>query len=161
MSRPRRVPRFTYKGLYRYFLTICTFKRRNFFTSKTTVTNTLLQFRKTAAIEGFEFSAYCFMPDHIHFLVEALEDRSDFRRFCKLAKQRSGSVHARQLGGPLWQEGYYDRVLRNSEDSIGVARYLLNNPVRAGLVATPIDYPYLGSDRWTVEELIEAQQCRD
>ena len=39
-----------------------------------------------------------------------------------------------------------------------VARYLLNNPVRAGLVMSPIDYPYLGSDRWSVTELIDALQ---
>jgi hypothetical protein len=58
----------------------------------------------------------------------------------------------------LWQEGYYDRVLRESDDSKTVARYLLNNPVRAGLAATPLDFPYLGSDRWTVRELIESQQ---
>ena len=35
---------------------------------------------------------------------------------------------------------------------------LLNNPVRAGLVTSPVDYPYLGSDRWSVAGLIHAQQ---
>ena len=98
------------------------------------------------------------MPDHVHFLIVGLNDNSDFKRFCKLAKQRSGSLHARKHGGPLWQEGYYDRVLREGDDSLTIARYLLANPVRAGLVAAPIDYPYLGSDRWTVAELIDAQQ---
>jgi putative transposase len=98
------------------------------------------------------------MPDHGHFLVEGLEDRSDFKRFCKLAKQRSGSAHARARGGPLWQEGYYDRILRKNEDLRVLARYLMNNPVRAGLVASPIDYPYLGSDRWTLRDLMDAQQ---
>ncbi len=101
------------------------------------------------------------MPDHGHFLVEGLADRSNFKRFCKLAKQRSGMAHARAKGGPLWQEDYYDRVLREIDDSMTIARYLLNNPVRAGLVITPIEYPYLGSDRWTFEELIEAQQCKE
>ena len=161
MSRPPRLTGFTYKGLYRYFLTICTFRRQKFFVNETTVGNTLLQFRKTAAIESFECSAYCFMPDHVHFLLEALSDAADFRKFCKLAKQRSGSVHARERGGRLWQEGYHDRVLRESDDSMSVARYLLNNPVRAGLVVSPVEYPYLGSDRWTVEELIESSVIHD
>ena len=78
------------------------------------------------------------------------------RRFCKLAKQRAGQIHARRTGGPLWQEGYYDRVLRKDEDLRTVARYLLNNPIRAGLVTKPIDYPYLGSDRWSVAEFIDS-----
>ena len=117
-----------------------------------------MQFRKTSKDEAFEILAYCIMPDHGHFLIEGLEDRPDFRRFCKLAKQRSGSAHARSHGGRLWQEGYHERVLRENDDLRALARYLLNNPVRAGLVAAPIDYPYLGSDRWALAELIDAQQ---
>lgn len=158
MSRPPRLPHFSYKGPYRYFLTACCFKRHQFFTRTDTVSDTLTHFRKTSSEEAFEILAYCFMPDHSHFLLEGLEDRSDFRRFCKLAKQRSGSAHARSVGGPLWQEGCYDRILRENEDFRALARYLLGNPVRAGLVASPMDYPYLGSERWTLRELIDAQQ---
>ena len=98
------------------------------------------------------------MPDHAHLLVEGMTSRADLRRFIKLAKQRSGGIHARSYGGPLWQEGYYDRVLRDGDDILAIARYLLNNPIRAGLVTRPIDYPHLGSDRWSLEELIGAQQ---
>jgi putative transposase len=158
MSKPPRIAGFSYQGLHRYFLTICTFNRQKSFEDSSTVSDTLLQFRKTADEESFEISAYCFMPDHSHFLIEGLADGSDFRRFCKLAKQRSGSLHARKHGGPLWQEGYHDRVLRERDNSLSVARYLLGNPVRAGLVTAPVEYPYLGSDRWTMAELIDAQQ---
>ena len=158
MSRPPRLSHFSYKGQYRYFLTACCFSRQNLFVHSDTVADTLVQFRKTSNEEAFEILAYCLMPDHGHFLVEGMEDRSDFKRFCRLAKQRSGSAHARATGGPLWQEGYHERVLRQNEDLRAVARYLLNNPVRAGLVTSPIDYPYLGSDRWTIEGLIDAQQ---
>jgi putative transposase len=158
MSRPPRLSHFSYRGPYRYFLTACCFDRQKLFAHADTVSSTLMQFRKTSNLEAFEILAHCIMPDHGHFLVEGLEDRSDFKRFCKLAKQRSGSAHARARGGPLWQEGYHERVLRQSEDLRAVARYLLNNPVRAGLVTSPIDYPYLGSVRWSVTELIDAQQ---
>ncbi len=158
MSRPPRIAGFSYRGLHRYFLTICTLNRQKFIGDPSIVSDTLLQFRRTAGEESFEISAYCFMPDHSHFLMEGLADSSDFKRFCKLAKQRSGGIHARKHGGPLWQEGYYERVLREGDDARIVARYLLSNPVRAGLVTAPIEYPYLGSDRWTVAELIDAQQ---
>src|SRR5262245_47228778 len=106
MSRPPRLANFSYTGLYRYFLTICTFNRQKFFLNSETVSVTLTQFRKTSEEEDFEILAYCIMPDHGHFLVEGLDEWSDFRRFCKLAKQRSGGRHARSHGVPLWQEGY-------------------------------------------------------
>jgi putative transposase len=157
MARPPRLAGFDYRGLHRYFLTFCTFKRQTFFLDPQTVTQTLLQFRKTSAQEGMAILAYCFMLDHAHMLVEGLYDGADMKRFCRLSKQRSGTIHARSIGGPLWQEGYYDRVLRPDEDILSVARYMLNNPVRAGLVSSPIDYPYLGSDRWSIEELLDAQ----
>ena len=94
------------------------------------------------------------MPDHVHLLVEAQADTSDLRRFAKLAKQRSGAAHAMATNERLWQEGYYERVLRQSEDAISIARYILANPVRAGLVGAPEDYPYLGSDVWSMEDLL-------
>jgi len=42
----------------------------------------------------------------------------------------------------LWQHGYYERILRRDEASVLVCHYILNNPVRAGLVADPADYPF-------------------
>ena len=61
-------------------------------------------------------------------------------------------------GGPLWQDGYYERVLRRDEDIKEVARYIFENPVRAGLVQSPTEYPYLGSEVWTLAELFDAFQ---
>ena len=57
---------------------------------------------------------------------------------------------------PLWQEGYYDRVLRPEESEAMVARYIIENPVRAGLVTRPSDYPFVGSDEWSLEEISSA-----
>ncbi len=57
--------------------------------------------------------------------------------------------------GRLWQEGYYERVLRDDDASRDIARYIIANPVRGGLVTSPIEYPYSGSDVWTLQELLE------
>jgi len=43
---------------------------------------------------------------------------------------------------PLWQDGYHERVLRDEETTRQVIDYMLNNPVRAGLVQNAIDYPF-------------------
>ena len=131
-------------GPHRYFLTFCTRRRRRIFTTALAVDPVLEQFRKTAATEQFAIIAYCFMPDHVHLLVEGMRDDSDLRRFAKLAKQRSGAAHAISTRERLWQEGYYDHVLRDGENTRGIVRYVLENPVRAGLVLSPSEYPYLG-----------------
>ena len=156
MSRPRRLDTFSYQGLARYFLTFCTHQRREVFQSGKIAKMTIEQFRATAVREEFVILAYCLMPDHAHLLVEGTTDQSDFRRFTKLAKQRSGAAYALTATQRLWQKGYYERVLRRDDDARIIARYILENPVRAGLVRAPNEYAYLGSDVWSVDELIDS-----
>jgi len=86
-------------------------------------------------------------------LAEGTTLGSDLRRFVSSFKQNSGFTFSRERAARLWQNGYYDRVLRDDEATLTVVRYILENPVRAGLVARVSDYPYLGSDRYSLEEL--------
>jgi putative transposase len=155
MSRPRRLEGFSYIGCQRYFLTTCTYERRSTFRDHTVAWQTIAQFRTTSEAEGFSLLAYCLMPDHAHVLVEGLRDSSDFKRFAKLAKQRSGAAYALKAGEPLWQKGYYEYVLREAEDAKEIARYIIANPLRASLVQSPDEYPFSGSDTWSIRELME------
>jgi len=107
-----------------------------------------------ADVERFFVIAYCFMPDHLHALVKGTDRASDFRRFVRLFKQRSAFHWKRRYGQILWQRSYFEHVLRDDEAMLGVARYILDNPVRAGLVNRPEQYPYLGSLTMTVPELL-------
>ena len=156
MSRPRRIPGFTYLGPYRYFLTFCTFDRHKTFRDPATVTLVLAQFRRTTQTSAFALLAYCVMPDHVHLLVEGHTAGADLPMFVKRLKQSSGQAYSRRTKQPLWQEGYYDRVLRPADDAKGVARYSVSNPIRAGMVPVPSEYPHVGSDVWSLEELIDS-----
>ena len=156
MSRPRRIDGFSYFGPHRYFLTFCTRSRARIFTDPAIVSETVEQIRRTSQDERFALLAYCVMPDHVHLLVEGSSETSDLRRFVKLAKQRSGAQHALKHGGALWQEGYHDRVLRAEDDMRLIARYILENPVRAGLVQHATEYAFSGSDLWTMADLVES-----
>jgi REP-associated tyrosine transposase len=158
MSGPRRLDGFSYVGRYRYFLTFCARDRLAVFEDGEIAEQTLAQFQRTSTLERFAILAYCLMPDHAHLLVEGLSIDCDFKRFAKMAKQRSGGVYARSRHTRLWQDGYYERVLRQEEDAQAFARYIVNNPIRAGLVKTPEDYPFIGSDKWTLAELLESVQ---
>ena len=64
------------------------------------------------------------------------------RAFVRRAKQYSGFYYSRAHGGKLWQRYGHDHVLRDNERTEDVVRYILNNPVNAGLCARPQDYPF-------------------
>jgi putative transposase len=155
MSRPPRLNGFDYRGGHRYFLTMCAYRRRFVFTDVGTIDLVIEQIRFTSAEQGIENIAYCFLWDHLHMLVAGTCESSDLRKFATLMKQRSAWRFARLGQGPLWQAGYYDRVLRHEEATAGVVQYIIQNPVRAKLVESPGDYPHWGSGLYTREELLD------
>ena len=155
---PVRLATFDYRGPHQYFLTFCVDGRRHAFVQPAAVALVRSHFLRVAAEQEFAVIAYCFMPDHVHLLIEGLAPRSDARVFITQAKQRAGFHYRQTFGARLWQRYAYDHVLRRDEATFGVARYILENPVRAGLVERPADYPFSGSTLYSVEELCEAIQ---
>jgi len=75
-------------------------------------------------------------------------------------KQRSGFDHLAKREGRLWQEGFFEHVIRGEDGVKGVAAYILANPLRAGLCDMFGNYPHLGSSRYTIEQLREVVQIR-
>jgi REP-associated tyrosine transposase len=158
--RPSRLRGFRYVGRYQYFLTICTFQRQKHFVREELIENVRLTFLRTASEHQFAIPAYCFMPDHIHILAEGRADCANLCGFINTAKQRSAYVARSWIPGKLWQSGYFERVLREDDDAYAVAKYIVQNPVRAGLSRSPVDYPFCGSSIWSKEELVESTMWR-
>ena len=125
------------------------------FTDADAVAAALSHFLEQAGVFAFAILVYCFMPDHLHLLVEGTAEDSNLRRFVARAKQRAAFDFSTRHRHRLWQEGYHDRVLRDDEPTVDVIRYTIANPVRAGLVDDPRDYPYWGSGVWTREALLD------
>ena len=159
-TRMRRLPNFSYTGPYRYLVTICTSERRPLFTRQRIVDVVREQILIAAEQCDFEIVAYCFMPDHVHVIVEGTTGSARLERFAQRAKQLSAYYGKRAAGVPVWQVGYHERVLRSDEPTPAVVAYVLANPVRAGLVENPADYPFSGSGRWTMGELLEYVRSR-
>jgi putative transposase len=155
-----RLRLFDYRGLHRYFVTCCTFRRRTWLTSLDVVQMVTLQLLRSANETGFAVAAFCWMPDHGHLLLEATSPEGDLRRMMNRWKQATGYTHRRATCERLWQNGYYDHVLRAEEDTLTVIEYLIANPLRAGITVDVRDYPHWGSGVWTRDELIEAIQSR-
>jgi putative transposase len=156
MSRPPRLTGFSYIGRYRYSLTFCSFARRQTFLDSELTESVIAEIQRTARERSFVILAYCAMPDHVHLLLEGTSNAADLCRFARDAKRRTGEAYSRQSKRRLWQEGFYDRVLRAEDDAKTIASYIVANPVRAGLVATATEYPHTGSQVWKLEELIES-----
>ncbi len=86
--------------------------------------------------------AWVVMPDHLHWLIEL--GPQPLAPLMQRLKSRSAIAingAAGRNGKRLWQKGFHDHALRNDEDLKGLARYIVANPMRAGLVRRIGDYP--------------------
>lgn len=87
--------------------------------------------------------AFVLMPDHLHWLLQLTEGTLPdlLRRY----KSCSGSAINRERNTPgeaVWQAGFHDHAIRDGADLQPVARYLVANPLRAGLVASVREYSH-------------------
>ncbi|MCX6539117.1 MAG: transposase [Acidobacteria bacterium] len=162
MSRPHRLDPSEYVGIRQYFLTICTHQRNCEFGDADTIALVWAQFLRVSVAAQFAILAYCFMPDHLHAIVTGQSENADFRGFVRRAKQRSGFAFAQVAGRRLWQESYFERLVRSDERVAELIKYIIENPVRAGLVERLTEYPHWGSQIYSREELLEfvARECR-
>ena len=154
VARPPRLQSFDYRGRHQYSLTFCTLDRRRVFVESIGVGACLTIFLQQASTDGFEILVYCFMPDHVHLVIEGIQDSCNLQTFVARAKQLSGFEYAqRTAAGRLWQKGYFETVLRTDDAVQRAMRYVLENPVRAQMVREPLEYPYSGSGKYSKEQL--------
>ena len=153
--RPRLAPAL-YVGFQRVFLTFCTDSRQPFFTRADVVALAKEQILHAATESHEAILAYCFMPDHLHLLIEGEDEASDALKFAHQAKQRSAFVFSRRFNRKLWQPSFNDHVLRDDEATLSVARYIVENPSRARLVQSPQDYPFAGSSKYSIDQILDA-----
>ena len=140
-KRPR-LKNFDYVGIYAYFITILTKDRVAWFNKAEIVDALSNILMETARLETFDILAHCFMPDHFHLLLRGADDHSNLKKFISLFKQKSGYWFKKNYNKNLWHISYYDHVLRKEESMEGVALYILQNPVRKGLVSDFREYPF-------------------
>ena len=83
------------------------------------------------------------MPDHVHWLFQLVGQR-ELSALVKYVKSISARDINRLRGGKgrVWQAGYHDHAVRKEQSLVAIARYIILNPVRAGLVKRVGDYPY-------------------
>jgi putative transposase len=155
LRRPGHLRGFSYLGFHRYHLRYSTAAQTPWFRESSIVDAVLAAIQRHADAEQFGVIAYSFMPDHVHLLVQGQTESADCLRFIARMKQSSGFACSRRFGIKLWQPLGFERVLRETEDTRTVARYILENPLRARLAGRVEDYPFLGSLVFPVRTLLE------
>ena len=151
--RSLRLSGFDYHYPGPYHVTIGTYERQPFLACPELVAALREELASLASLAGVQVYAYCFMPDHLHLLL-VLSGKMDLVEFVRRFKGRSTRIFWQHGGkGKLWQRGFYDHILRKEEGLREVARYILENPVRAGLTQDFRAYYGAGSFVFRLEDL--------
>jgi putative transposase len=102
----------------------------------------------------YQLMAYCIMPNHVHLLIESLVGEQPNHRgrsakypvtdTLRLLKGRTARDcnHELKRNGSFWQHESFDHVIRDEKELERIILYILNNPVKAGLVKAWQDWPF-------------------
>lgn len=152
-ERKHRLPREAYIGRVRRSFTICVLDKKVLFISDHVFRAMVDMLKDALNKSNCDAHIYLFMPDHWHLLIEGKSDESDLWECVVDFKQKSGYWLARNALLEKWQKDFYDHILRKEKDLVKQIRYILENPVRKGLVEDWKTYPFKGStiydfDQW-------------
>ena len=127
-----------------YLITTVTHKRQPLFTDFHCARSLIRTIRNTEQICKIESLSFVIMPDHMHWLF-SLGNKSHLSQVIAKVKRisafRVNEINNR-TGSRVWQPGFHDYALRDEGEIKDVARYIVANPLRAGLVNKIGDYPF-------------------
>ncbi|HBX56095.1 REP-associated tyrosine transposase [Pseudomonas sp. UBA2684] len=126
-----------------YLITATTDKREPRFAYFPAACSAARCFEDRALLGESRMLAWVLMPDHAHWLLQ-LGDKDRLGDVVGRLKSASSRQANRLLDrqGPLWAKTFHDHALRAEDGLQAVARYIVANPRRAGLVKRIGDYPF-------------------
>ncbi|NMM41025.1 REP-associated tyrosine transposase [Pseudoalteromonas arctica] len=124
-----------------YSITIVTHQRQRFFTGLAINRQIIKHMQQLEQQQLIKSIAFVLMPDHLHWQFQLLENTT-LASVIRTFKGRTATTCRKYGIQKLWQKGYYDHLIRDENDLINQARYIVANPLRAKLVTTVANYPY-------------------
>ncbi|MBE9563603.1 MAG: transposase [Proteobacteria bacterium] len=127
-----------------YLVTTVTYQRQpifNNFSNARFVVNSLRYVEHTRQLQSL---CFVIMPDHLHWLF-SIGSTYELPQVISDIKRRSSyriNEQNKKIGSAVWQPGFHDYALRKEDEIKGVARYVIANPLRAGLVDNIGNYPF-------------------
>ncbi len=98
--------------------------------------------QEIAAADLCSLHAYAVMPNHVHVLWTSHIPLADLMRRVKGSTARYANQLLGRSGNSFWQQEYFDRTVRSDGEFQQIRRYIEWNPVKAGLVAEPTEFPW-------------------
>lgn len=123
---------------------IGTFDKRPYFEQRELAQRLCQVLIETAKENRIKIYAYCIMPDHVHLLFESSESMGVIE-FVRYIKGRFATWCRKNNRNMRLQKSFYDHLLRKEEDVYSAAKYIMGNPVRAGIETRVGNYPFAGS----------------
>lgn len=126
-----------------YLLTVTTLCREPLFADFSNACCVARCFESRLCLGENHLLAWVLMPAHAHWLLQLGEGER-----LETSVGRLKAVSARQLNRqsgrrtPVWTAAFHDHALRNEKEVLPAARYIVANPIRAGLVRRVGDYPF-------------------
>ena len=129
-----------------YFVTTCTRNRARVLATAASSEVLIDEWRGAAQRHRWQIGRYVIMPDHVHFFACPEPDSVSLVRFVGHWKEWTGKRLHREIGllAAIWQPQFFDHVLRSTESYAEKWEYVRQNPVRAGIVSAPDQWPYAG-----------------
>ena len=138
--RPLRLDRIFATGPL-YFVTFCTHERQRFL-AKDEVHTAFVLFAKRGDEFNVAVGRYVIMPDHVHLFVRGGHDFRLDPWIGALKQTLAKAARLYRAKGQIWEEGFFDHVLRSNESYSQKWTYVRENPARAGLVKSAKDWAY-------------------
>lgn len=128
-----------------YLVTTCTAQRIPILANPVVVKILEQAWGASRSLHGWVIGRYVVMPDHVHWFCGATEERKGLADFVRDWKKWTARRIKQALdGSPVWQAEFFDHLLRSGESYDRKWEYVRMNPVRAGLVSAPDQWPYAG-----------------
>jgi len=103
--------------------------------------------------EQFRLHSYVVMANHVHVLITPQVEVSKLMHSLKRFTARRANEILGLTGQPFWQDESYDHLVRDESEFRRIVGYIEMNPVKAGLVATPEEFPWSSASRFGLGRL--------
>jgi len=107
----------------------------------------------------YELGAYVVMANHVHLLIQPMIPPDRLMKSLKGATAREANRLLGRTGEPFWQKESYDHWVRDHTEFFRIRAYIENNPVKAGLVRSPEDYPWSSAGVETSLDAARTSAC--
>jgi len=126
-----------------YHVTVVTCQRQHIFSSFSTASTLAKILSSPSVLKTSSISAWVIMPDHWHAIVQVGRYDSLSKVVGRIKAISTRVIHNERLWeGDIWSKAFHDRALRSESELLPLARYIVANPIRAGLTQKAGSYPF-------------------